>query len=150
MKQKLYLNPLKLYPCFSHAKYVLFFLLFVLSVGGSMTFLKDSTITHLAPPGLQTAPSIRLEVEDYVNAFDTTSGNEGGEYRAGDVDMGFSGDIGDGYAVGWTQAGEWLSYEVDIPITGQYDLTLRLASGIPGNKVVTLAINNHAIRDRRH
>lgn len=50
-----------------------------------------------------------LQAEDYASAYDTTPGNTGGQYRAGDVDI----ELGvEGYDVGWTAAGEWLEFAV--------------------------------------
>ena len=80
------------------------------------------TPTGFSPEG------IRVEAEDYVNFFDTTSGNTGGAYRNDDVDIESSDDIGEGYNVGWINQGEWLIYDVDIPEDGFYQIVTRVAS----------------------
>lgn len=54
-------------------------------------------------------PRTVLEAEDYTTAYDTTSGNTGGAYRTGDVDIAAA-PSGDGYVVGWTANGEWLEW----------------------------------------
>ena len=54
-------------------------------------------------------PRTVLEAEDYANAYDTTSGNTGGVYRSGDVDITSTPD-GGGYAVGWTASTEWIEW----------------------------------------
>ena len=72
--------------------------------------------------------AIRVETEDYQDYYDGTSGNAGGEYREDDVDLGVSGDLGGGYTVGWTEAGEWLTYNVDVPKDGTYQVVARVAS----------------------
>lgn len=37
--------------------------------------------------------------------------------------------------VGWTVSGEWLEYTIDVPTSGDYDLTLRAATGRSGSTV---------------
>src|SRR5262249_23024749 len=70
----------------------------------------------------------KVEVENYDNGgqnlayFDTTPGNTGGAYRSDDVDIEPTADTGGGYDVGWTQAGEWLLYSVNVTNAGTYDL----------------------------
>lgn len=58
--------------------------------------------------------------------------NRGGEYRVGGVDIGYTADTGGGFAVGWTQAGEWLEYTIDVPETGTYRFETRLANPAGG------------------
>ncbi|MBP0905817.1 carbohydrate-binding protein [Mariniflexile gromovii] len=58
---------------------------------------------------------------------DTTSGNSGNAYRTDEnVDVQVC-DEG-GYNIGWTAAGEWLTYTVYVPSTGTYDISVRIAS----------------------
>ena len=63
-----------------------------------------------------------------VAYYDTTAGNKGGAYRATDVDVAATTDVGGGYYVGWTPAGEWLKYTVNVASTGTYTLETRLAN----------------------
>ena len=56
---------------------------------------------------------------------DTTSGNEGGELRATDVDIESTADAGGGYNVGWISPGEWLSYTVNVVTAGSYTLRIQ-------------------------
>jgi len=78
----------------------------------------------------------KVEAEDYdlggedAAYHDTTSGNEGGEYRSDDVDIQSTTDGGDGYSVGWIEGGEWLAYTVDVASTGLYDIQVRVASAM--------------------
>ncbi len=87
--------------------------------------------TAAALPGL-------IQAEDFDNGGsdvayrDTTSGNEGGQYRGGDVDIEDSSDTGGGHNVGWAAAGEWLAYTVTVAGAGVYDLDFRVASAGPG------------------
>jgi hypothetical protein len=63
---------------------------------------------------------------------DTTSGNDGGQYRSTDVDIERTSDGGSGYDVGWAFAGEWLNYTVNVASAGNYDLDFRVASAGAG------------------
>ncbi|MEM8720692.1 MAG: carbohydrate-binding domain-containing protein [Cyanobacteria bacterium P01_G01_bin.39] len=85
--------------------------------------------------------AIRIEAEDYkagtndVEYFDFEAANFGGEYRPGEpVDIEVTGDEGGGFNVAFIQAGEFLTYDVNIPETGNYNLVLRVASPTPETK----------------
>ena len=75
-----------------------------------------------------------IEAENYDNGVegvtyhDTTAGNAGGAYRADGVDIQATTDADGGFNVGWTAAGEWLEYTVDVATTGLYSLEARVAS----------------------
>lgn len=64
--------------------------------------------------------------------YDLTPGNDGGAYRDTDVDLESTADAGGGHNVGWTGAGEWLNYTVNVPAPGIYTLEVRVASKDPG------------------
>ena len=72
--------------------------------------------------------ALRVETEDYQDYYDTTAGNTGVEYRDDDVDLGVSGDVNGGYTVGWISSGEWLTYNVNVPEDGTYQVVARIAS----------------------
>ena len=57
-----------------------------------------------------------------------------------DVDVESCSDDGGGYNLGWTTAGEWLEYTVDVAAAGEYDLDLRVASDGAG-KTVSISMN---------
>src|SRR5262249_55851321 len=59
-------------------------------------------------------------------------GNAGGAYRATDVDLEAS-SLG-GYDVGWTTAGEWIVYSVNVASNGSYVLQFKGASPSGGGK----------------
>lgn len=66
-----------------------------------------------------------LEAEDFdaESYFDDTAENQGGAYR---LDTGV--DIkaaGEGYAVGWMVAGEWLEYTLYVSEEGDFPVTIR-------------------------
>ena len=68
-----------------------------------------------------------------VAYYDTTATNLGGAYRANAVDIKAATDTGGGYLVGWTTAGEWLNYTVNVAAAGTYAIDVRLASnGVGG------------------
>lgn len=79
-----------------------------------------------------------IEAENYDNGgeglayHDTTTGNIGGGYRNDDVDIRACSDAGGGSQVGWTAAGEWLNYTVNVAASGRYPLTARIAAGVAG------------------
>jgi len=67
---------------------------------------------------------------------DTTAGNTGKAYRTDtSVDLEVTTDAGGGYNVGYTKAGEWLEYTVNVPAAGAYLLDLRVASPVAGARV---------------
>jgi endoglucanase len=73
-----------------------------------------------------------IQAEDYDvggqgSAYnDAQTTNFGGQYRAEGVDVETCPE--GGYNVGWTGAGEWLEYTVNVAHTGSYAITLRAAS----------------------
>lgn len=73
---------------------------------------------------------------------DTTVGNAGGSYRTTDVDL--QPASGGGYNVGWTMAGEWLKYSVDVASAGTYNVQVRVAS--PYTSAIDLAIGSAKVR----
>jgi hypothetical protein len=99
-----------------------------------------------------------IQAEDFddgangVAYRDNSAGNAGGQYRASDVDIEVTSDTSGGYDVGWTSAGEWLNYTVDVAAAGTYDIGFRVASSGTGgtfhlevngaNKTGTLSVPN--------
>ncbi len=72
-----------------------------------------------------------IQAEDFDNGgegvayHDVNSNNIGGEYRQTGVDIQKNTD--GGYNVGWTSAGEWLEYSVNVPSSGKYTISARVA-----------------------
>ena len=73
-----------------------------------------------------------IEAEDFDNggegtAFhDNDASNNGGQYRTSEgVDIEACSE--GGYCVGWTNAGEWLEYSVNVSAAGNYDIAVRCA-----------------------
>jgi len=87
--------------------------------------------TPIALPGT-------IEFENYDKAgegiayHDSTAGNSGGAYRSNNVDISAATDAGGGYLVGWTKAGEWLNYTVNVTTAATYTMDVRVASSGAG------------------
>ena len=86
-----------------------------------------------------------VEAEDYFDAYDTTSGNSGKEYREDDVDIQTTADSSGGYNVGWTADGEWLDYKVDVLRSGSYDIEARVSSPASGVKKLGLELDGKSL-----
>jgi hypothetical protein len=86
------------------------------------------------------ATPLTIQVEDFDNGgegiayHDVDTANLGGKYRSTGVDIQPTGDTGGGVNVGWTKAGEWLEYTVNVQTSGYYTLNFRVASNGPGGK----------------
>ena len=87
----------------------------------------------------------RIQAEDYTASYDTTAGNSGGLYHADDVDIEATGDLGGGYDIGWTAAGEWLDYSVVASYSGSFDLTFRIASDQAGPLTLGLDLDGSTL-----
>jgi hypothetical protein len=68
-----------------------------------------------------------------VSYYDTTGGNTGGAYRASNVDLEPSSEGGND--IGWVDAGEWLNYSVNVTVSGDYTVQLRVASPYGGGSM---------------
>ncbi len=86
-----------------------------------------------------TIPGI-IEAEDYDTGcpgdvyYDTNEINEGGQYRPDegvDIDTCSAG----GYTLGWTNAGEWLAYTVNVNKTASYRISFFVASAYDSGKL---------------
>ncbi len=106
-------------------------------LGGTTTTTTTSGVSQSPYPGPDPHPIPgRIEAENYDTGgegyayHDTTSGNQGGDYRSDDVDVETCGE-GD-YNVGWTVSGEWLEFTVDVASAGTYDIEIRVASESAG------------------
>ncbi|MCX2745451.1 DUF5010 C-terminal domain-containing protein [Mangrovivirga sp. M17] len=94
------------------------------SVNGTAQVTVNPVESGFIFPGL-------VEAEDYNEGgfFDTSAGNTGGAYRSDDVDIQVTGDATGLYNIGWTEAGEWLEYDINATAASElYDINLRLAS----------------------
>lgn len=92
----------------------------------------------------------KIEAENYDNGnygkayYDSDRKNEGGAYRNDGVDIVALGCDPDGencpgeYAIGYTKAGEWTKYTVNVKKSARYALTARVASGADNSGFVML------------
>lgn len=85
--------------------------------------------TPAAIPGTLQAADYDLGGEG-VGYHDSGPNNVGGAYRNDGVDIENSAD--GGYNVGWTAAGEWLNYTVNVASAGSYTAQIRVASANGG------------------
>ncbi|MCK6600535.1 MAG: carbohydrate-binding protein [Bacteroidetes bacterium] len=75
--------------------------------------------------------------------------NQGVPFRSSEgVDIENCSDTGGGYDVGWTAAGEWLEYTVEVADAGDYDLTVRTAS-VPGIGAYHLEFNGQNVTGKK-
>ncbi len=82
-----------------------------------------------------------------VAYHDSDPQNNGGQFRAKEgVDVGASGAPGARFSVGWTKAGEWLTYDIKVPTAGTFKLQAKVASDGPGG-VFHLEIDGKRIGD---
>jgi hypothetical protein len=93
---------------------------------------KSTTTTTSSSSSSAKAIPGTIEAEDFDNGgqgsayWDASPGNNGGQYRATDVDIERASE--GGYNIGWTGAGEWMKYTVNVASAGTYTLQARVAS----------------------
>ena len=123
--------------------------------GGGIS--QTCTVTQVAQSrpfnGLAMAVPGVIQVENFDNGgegiayHDTTAGNAGGRYRTGEnVDISTDSSCS-GYCIGWTPAGEWLEYSVNVATAGTYRLQARLAAKGTGGKFRVLVDGVNASGD---
>jgi hypothetical protein len=88
---------------------------------------------NLAPGAATIIQAEDFDAGDDNAAYkDLTVGNQGGTYRNGWMDIEKSADSGGGYDVTNLQAGEWMSYTVNVTRAGTFNLDTRVASATGG------------------
>ncbi|MFJ4785029.1 carbohydrate-binding protein [Streptomyces sp. NPDC088794] len=117
---------------------------------GSSAFVNNSTgftatlsDNHWPPPapeapygGTPAAVPGTVQAENYDTggqgvAYNVTSVNgNANSYRADGIDLDNSSDTGGGYNLGWTGAGQWFRYTVDVATAGTYTVDLRVAAPV--------------------
>ncbi len=100
------------------------------TVNGTNPKVRDAQRPFVAAPDLPAV--IEAENFDYGgqgDAYnDTTTANEGGAYRPAEgVDIAATGTASNGHVVGWTKAGEWYEYTINVQTAAVFDLGLRVA-----------------------
>ena len=103
----------------------------------------NGNVASATPAGGAAIPA-QIEAENYDNFYDLTAGNAGDpSCSSTDVDAETTSDTGGGCNIGWTDAGEWLEYDINSS-GGTFDLVLRLASN-KANKTVTVKLNGNVV-----
>jgi hypothetical protein len=110
------------------------------SIPTATVTIVDDEQARYSVPGIVQAENYMLGGEA-IAYHDLTAGNTGGEYRTDDVDIQACTDVGNGFNVGWTQAGEWLNYLITVTQTDNYAFICRVASGVAGTKTLQIAID---------
>jgi len=83
--------------------------------------------TAAAVPG--TVQAENYDTGGQAVAYNVTSVNgSANSYRSDGVDLEATTDTGGGYDLGWTAAGQWFNYTVNVATAGTYTVGLRLAS----------------------
>jgi hypothetical protein len=105
------------------------------SVTSRQALLTESSVPAQTPfSGTAAGIPGTIQAEDFDNGgenvayHDWDAANQGGQYRSTGVDIETTTDTGGGYNVGWTLAGEWLEYAVDVAAAGVYTVEVRVAS----------------------
>ena len=111
------------------------------SVGDFDWFRASREVRMAYPAGVPWTLPGTVELENYdiggagVSYNDATAANEGQKYRTTDgVDISQDATAGNGHVVGWTRAGEWLEYTVNVASGGTYTLEARLAANGTGGQ----------------
>lgn len=82
----------------------------------------------------------RIEAEHFdeggegVAFHDLDAVNEGVPYRTGGADIEPRNDASNKHGIGWTRAGEWLVYSVNVTRAGRYAIQIPVASPKPGGR----------------
>ncbi|MEL7524072.1 MAG: carbohydrate-binding protein, partial [Cyanobacteria bacterium J06553_1] len=105
------------------------------------------SITINIPDPQASGDTIRIEAEDYkagangVEYFDfDPDSNNGGAYRPTEaVDIEATGDVDGGFNVGWIQDGEFLTYDVNVPAAGEYNIVLRVGANADNQAIEVVA-----------
>jgi len=108
----------------------------LLNIGEQANAVEDSTATARRPFGEQPhAIPGKIEAENYDRGkpgevyYDVDEKNHGADYRGEtQVDIEKRDDASGGHGIGWTKAGEWVSYSVSISEAGSYDVNFPVAS----------------------
>ena len=99
-------------------------------------------------PQVNPDQTIRIEAENYlagnnnVEYFDTEPENLGSAYRFSEpVDVEVTADQGGGFNVGWINEGEYLTYDLNLPASGKYNIVLRVATPFADTKEIELLLD---------
>lgn len=108
-----------------------------------------SKVTPQAPFSIEIVIPGTIQNENYDvggqrnSYYDMDSENQGAEYREDAVDIVA---VTNGYAIGYTSAGEWLEYSIDVKEAGAYQFRANVSTGLE-NSSFQLFLDNVAISD---
>ena len=85
--------------------------------------------------------SADYHLDDGTDWIDWNSGNH---YRNDGVDIGH---VKETPYVGWTEAGEWMQYTLDIPKAGNYKMSIKSASKGSGG-ILNIEVNGAIVKDK--
>ncbi len=108
------------------------------SITGTVT--PPPPVTQSPYAGVTAAIPGKIEAEKYdlggqnIAFYDNTAGNSGSSFRTDEVDVEATTDAGAGYNIGYTAAGEWLEYTVNVT-AGTYKLEARVAATAVGKSL---------------
>jgi len=95
---------------------------------------RDPTAVQPQPSPAPSNPRTTTPGGEGVGYHDAEAANQGGQYRTADgVDIEACTDTGGGYNIGWTNAGEWMRYTVNVATAGTYTVSFRVANGATAN-----------------
>ena len=83
--------------------------------------------TPVAIPGEVQAENYDLGGQGLAYNVSSVNGSANG-YRSDGVDLEATTDTGGGYDLGWTDAGQWFNYTVNVATAGTYTVTFRVAA----------------------
>ena len=120
----------------------------VISSGGSSTNPTSSSAIGPTSSNSSTGVSAeyKIEMEKYdeggqgltYNDIDGKSGNTG--YRTDDAGVVKAGD--NGYGIGYTMAGEWYNYSLDVTCQGEYSVVAMAATGNASTSRFSVSVEN--------
>lgn len=93
---------------------------------------------------------VEAEHYDIQNVPNTTysdedATNRGGAYRTDGVDIEACSDVGRGYNIGYTEAGEWLEYSINVTEPGVYTVNFRTAANLFSPGAIRMKINDNNV-----
>ena len=95
--------------------------------------------TPAAIPGTVQAENYDTGGQGVAYNVTSTNGTDNG-YRSDGIDLETTTDTGGGVDLGWTSAGQWFNYTVNVASAGTYSIALRVANGTTASG--TLDIQN--------
>ena len=99
----------------------------------------DAVDYDMGPEGLAYHDTVSIK----VFGAPVTAYNQGGVFRNDGVDITTTSDGAPGYAVGWIDPGEWLTFTVHST-PGRYDLRVRSSCTVPGSHLHVLVDGDNA------